>query len=129
MTLRQYLVVMIAGTALAWAAVAAIIVAVNPAEASLVLLIFLYLSLFLAILGTLAVLGFLVRAVLFRQKMDLTRQVAVSFRQGVLLSALAVGALLFSSRGWLNWWTGIAMVVILTTVELIIISAKVRPRA
>lgn len=126
MTLRQYLTIMTAAAVLAWGAVATVILSVHPSDASSAILAFLYLALFTALAATLAVVGFLVRAALLRASFDVARQVAVSFRQALLLSFAATLALLLSSRDWLNWWSATFIIIGLTGIELLVISAKIK---
>jgi hypothetical protein len=126
MTLRQYLAVMSVAALLGWGGVATVVLTVNPAEAAAVLLVFLYLSLFTALTCTITVAGFLARAVLLKANFDLQRHVAVSFRQGVLLALSAVMALFLSSHGWLYWWSGLLIIVVMTALETLMISAKIK---
>lgn len=126
MTLRQYQVIMGVGAALAWAATATVVLTVSPEAASPTLVVFLYAAIFLALLGTLAVLGLAARAFLKKRGTEPTAQVAASFRQAALLAALATASLFLSSRGWLNWWSALVMVAVFTGAELLLISVKVK---
>lgn len=126
MTLRQYLTLMGMGTALAWSAVALILFGVDPTETSGAVFVIFYVSLFLAITGTLSVIGFLMRVLVLRKQYFISRQVAVSFRQAVLLAALTVGGLILQSRSLLHWWTAALLVAAMTVLEFFFISTKMR---
>ncbi len=126
MTLRQYLVLMGMGTALSWAAVALIVTSVDPFATQAVVLGAFYASLFLALTGTISLLGFTLRVVLLRGQLVVSRQVAVSFRQAVLLGLLVIIALVLKSWALLTWWNALLVVAALTLLEFFFISAKVK---
>lgn len=126
MTLRQYLVLMCIGTALAWAAVALIVSSVDPFETQSVVFGAFYASLFLALTGTLSLIGFTARVALLKEKLVVSVQVAVSFRQAVLLALLIVVSLFLKSRSLLTWWNALMIVAALTVLEFFFISAKVK---
>ncbi len=126
MTLRQYLTIMGVGTALAAAAVALILFGVDPTETSAAVFVIFYVSLFLAATGALSIVGFLLRVLVLRKQYFISRQVAVSFRQAVLLAALIVGALILQSRSLLHWWTAALMVAAMTVLEFFFISTAMR---
>lgn len=126
MTLRQYLTMMSAGTAAAWAAIVVIVTQVDPAEAPTPVIGVLYLCLFVALTGTFAVLGFLARIFVLRKTFQLSRQVMVSFRQAGLLAGVAVIGLFLESRSFLNWWNGLLLAAMATALESFFISAASR---
>lgn len=126
MTLRQYLLMMGAGTLLSWTAVALIVLTVDPADTQSVVFAALYFSLFLGLTGLLSITGFLLRVWLLRKDFVLSRQVLVSFRQALLLSLILVMALILQSRTLLNWFNAVLMIAGLTLVEFFFISTKVR---
>ena len=59
----------------------------------------------------------------------LSRLVGLSFRQAVLLSALAVGALVLRSRDLLSWWNCLLLIIVATVVEFIFISLERKPKS
>ena len=85
-----------------------------------------YISLFLALVGTFSVLGFVMRVILLKKHFFLSRQVAVSFRQALLLSLLITAALVLQSRSLLTWWTALLVVAALTLLEFFFITAKIK---
>src|SRR5687768_4702507 len=126
MTLRQYLLLMGVGTALAWSAVGLIIGTVDPTDTQPVVFGVFYASLWLALTGTLSIIGFVLRVALLKKQLVVSRHVAVSFRQAVLLSLLVVVSLFLQSRSLLTWWNALLIVAALTVLEFFFISAKVR---
>jgi hypothetical protein len=126
MTLRQYLTIMSAGTAAVWASVVVIVTQIDPAEAPLPVIVIFYLALLAALTGTFAVIGFALRIMILRKTHMLSRQVLVSFRQAALLAALGVIAVVLRSRGALNWWNSILLILAATALEFIFISLASR---
>jgi hypothetical protein len=124
MTLRQYLILMTAGTSLSWIAVGLIVATVDPNKAPLAVFAVFYASMFLAMTGTFSVIGFLMRIGLLKQQLVVSRHVAVSFRQSLLLASLVVIAMYLASKSLLNWWNALIIVAGLTIFEFFFISAK-----
>ena len=127
MTLRQYLLLMAVGTALAWSGVGLIIATVDPTDTQPVVFGVFYACLWLALTGLLSLVGFVFRVALLKKQLVVSRHVAVSFRQAVLLSLLVVVALFLQSRSLLTWWNALLIVAALTVLEFFFISAKTRP--
>lgn len=117
---------MAAAALLGWGGVVTVVMSVSPAEVSAILLVFLYLSLFTALTCTITVAGFMARAALLKKNFDLQRHVAVSFRQGILLALAAICALILSSQGWLHWWSSVAIIAVMTALETMMITAKLK---
>ncbi len=128
MSLRAYLAFMGFGTILAAATFFLVLFRVDPGAAGWLGFTLFYLSLGLALSGAVSIIGFLIRVVTHRDEM-LSHLVALSFRQAVLLSALAVAALILHSRNLLSWWNSILLVVVATIVEFIFISLEHKPTA
>lgn len=126
MTLRQYLALMTSGTAIAWTAVYLIVTNVDPFKAPLAVFVVFYASLFLALTGAFSVIGFILRIALLKQQLVVSRHVAISFRQSLLLAALLSFALYLNSRQLLTWWNALIIVAALTVLEFFFISTKIR---
>jgi hypothetical protein len=116
------------GTALSWSAVALVVLAVDPERASLPIFGVLYVSLWLAVSGTLSLLGFAARRALLRDSQPVSRQVGASFRQAVVLSLFLVVTLIIKERGLLTWTRIVILASLFTAVELFFISARRRRR-
>lgn len=123
MTFRQYLFWMALSTALCWLGVFSIVNIVDPVEGGLLGLALFYAALSLALIGTFSVLGMLFRAML-RKHEAATRHVAISFRQGLLLTILVVGSLILQSRMILTWWNLLLFAGTLTVLEFFLISFR-----
>jgi hypothetical protein len=126
MPLKHYLLLMVLGTALAWSAVALVIGTTDPTTAQPLIFGAFYVSLFLALTGTFSVAGFILRIGLLKQQLVVSRHVAISFRQAILLALLVVTALFLQSQSLLTWWSAIIIVMALTLLEFILISAQMR---
>lgn len=102
MTLRGSLLVFGMGTVLAWGAWLLILFSVEPAANGMVGELFFFGSLFLAITGTLTILGVLGRN---RASSALPSiHLAAAFRQGALIAIATVGALVLRRFQYLRWW-------------------------
>ncbi len=127
MTLKKYLNLMSVLTIICWLAWVFVIFFVNPEETGLIGFILFYFSLFLAILGTAAIIGFLIR-VRFN-KGPVFKQVEVSFRQGIWLSLLVVGLFLLQNLGILRWWNGLFLLLFLMFLEFFFLSSRKKYKA
>ena len=102
MTLRGSLVLFGIGTLLSWGAWVLILTTVPPRANALWGELFFFGSLFLALTGTLTILGLLGR---IRTSAALpSAHVSAAFRQAVLIATAAVGALLLQRFQSLRWW-------------------------
>lgn len=123
MTLRDYVIVMGIGTAAAWLAFAVVVVSIDPVRAGWLGLAFFYLTLGLSAIGTLSIGGAAVRVRVHPGDMP-SRQVAMAFRQAVLLSVLLIVSLVLLSAGFFRFWTAILLVLAFATVELAFLSSQ-----
>lgn len=126
MSLRAYLTIMGFGTIVAAATFFLVLFRVDPATAGTLGFVLFYLSLFFAVTGAVSIVGFLIRVLMHREEM-LSRLVGLSFRQAVLLAALAVGALALHARDLLSWWNSVLLVAAVTIVEFFFISLEKKP--
>jgi hypothetical protein len=126
MTLRQYLLLMAFGTALAWTAVGIVVTSADPAESQAVVFAVLYAAVLLALTGTFSIAGLALRVWLLSRQTLISRQVAISFRQSVLLSMLLTVALILKGQDLLTWWTALLLIAAITVLEFFFISAKLR---
>jgi hypothetical protein len=96
----------------------------NPEKAGALGFILFYLSLFLAILGTTAIIGFLVRARL--GKTPIFVQVSIAFRQGLWLSGMITVYLILKGLNLLRWWNFTIFVLLIIIIEAMILTGKKR---
>lgn len=120
MNFKQFLTIMILGTILCWAMFVLVIFNINPANGAIALLLF-YSSLFLSLIGTLAILGSVIRIFLFKKEI-IFREVKSSLRQALLFSFLFVVILMLQSKRILAWWNVLFLVVALAAFEGLMVS-------
>ncbi|NQV89945.1 hypothetical protein HQ487_00885 [Candidatus Uhrbacteria bacterium] len=123
MSFRSYLIFMTLGTLTAWMTWAVVLHGVDPTRAGALGLLLFYITLTMALFGSISLLGMLIR--LWVSRGEIASRIAVrSFRQGVLLTTLFVSSLLLFSQGWFRWWTMFLVVVIVGLVELTFLSSR-----
>ena len=120
MSLRQYVIFMLAGTVLCWVAFGLVVMNLNPIEASWPVFVFFYLTLFLALVGTFALLGMAFRLFILRHEV-VFRQVMIAYRQAFSFSFIVVMALFLQSQHLLFWWSLFLLVGALTFVEFAVL--------
>jgi hypothetical protein len=124
MTLRQYLILMSLGAMLCWIAWFFVILSGPPAEATFVGFLFFYLSLGLALMGTLSVVVFLIRRLTLKNDELIFRHVRKTFRQSILASLMVIIMLILLAASLLKWWSLLLLVLIWSTLEVIIFSGR-----
>ncbi len=126
MTFKGYVNVMALGTAASWMAWLIVLVSVDPTRAGAVAFLLFYATLAPALIGSLAIIGALVR--IWRHPESLTaRHVTRAFRQATFLSLAVLGALMLLAKGLFTWWVTLLFVLSLGLLELVFQSAE-RPR-
>lgn len=123
MTFRHFLIVMTLATVFAWMSWIVVLVSIDPARSGGLGQLFFYLSLTGALFGTVSLSMAGIRIWLNRDHV-ISRQVAKSFRQGVLLTGLIIGALLLLPANLFRWWTIGLMVGFLALIELACLSIQ-----
>lgn len=124
MTIRQYLMLMLTGTVFAWSAVLLIMTMIDPTDTQPVVFAVFFTSLFLSFTGTFSVLGFVSRIAVLGKDQQLSRQVAISFRQAAILASLLTLALFLQSKSMLSGWNAFLAVALATSLESFFITAK-----
>lgn len=117
MSFRIYLAIMSVATLASWLAWVIVVLNTNPFETSALGFVLFYITLLMGLVGTLTLAGLSYRVVVLKRHDVLMREVRVSFRHAVLLSAIAVFALGLSAYGLLKWWAVLALVVVMLLVE------------
>ena len=128
MTLRSYLIIMSITTAVCWAAFAFVIWTVDPLVTNWIGFMLFYVSLFLAIIGTAALAGFVVRFVALKKDLH-WRLVKEAFRQSFLLATLVVVSLYLLSHHLFTWLNLLFLVLALSILEFFLISYEKTPPA
>ncbi len=113
---------MLGATLLAWLAFFLVINSFDPQQGNILVFVFVYFSLFLSILGTLALLGVFLRK-LWQRKRELSSTiVSESFRQAFIFAAVLIIALILQVADLLNWWNILLLIIFATLLEFIILS-------
>jgi len=123
MTLRTYLISMLIATSLCWLGWGMILFTINPTTTNLLGFSLFFISLFLAITGTAAIIGFLVRFILLKHELAF-RSVKDAFRQSFLFAFLMIAALFLLSKGLFSWTNLVFLIIGLSSLELFLISNK-----
>jgi len=123
MTLRAYLIAMMLATVICWTVFAFIIFSINPFATNWIGFSLFYLSLFLSLVGTSALVGFLIRFV-WLHKVLAFHSVSEAFRQSFLFSALIVIGLLLLSKNMFTWLNALLLAAGLSVLEFFLISYK-----
>jgi hypothetical protein len=125
MSLKQYLIIMIIATLICWGALAMVIFNVDPETTGLAGFGLFYVSLFLALTGTISLIGLLIRRAIDRQQL-IVRQVGLAFRQAISFAFLIVILVYLQSQRLLTWWNLLILMVALTVLEFFLISYRRR---
>lgn len=124
MTLRRYLFLMSVASLLCWLAWIFVLLSIDPATSGLLGFMFFYLSLWLAVVGSFSVLGFLARRLVIHEDEIVFRHVKQTFRQSIIVASLTVLALLFLAHELLAWWNVMLLILAAVFVEGIIFTNR-----
>jgi len=94
---------------------------VNPETTNSVGFFLFYLSLFLLIIGATAIIGFVVRFIIFRHEL-IINTVKVAFRQSFFFAAFSVAVLFLLSRNLLSWLNLSILIIGLSALEFFLLS-------
>lgn len=108
-------------TILAWLGFFIIITSFDPTQGSWLVYAMFYMMLFLSVLGTLSLLGFLFRILFYGKRARLKVLVIESFRQAIIFSAVVVLALMLQAGRVLTWWNMLLLIVLATVIEFVIL--------
>jgi hypothetical protein len=111
---------MLVGTILAWGAFGGVTANTSPDSAGPVGFALFFVTLYVALVGTFALIGLVLRKLLMRSELP-TKQVWISFRQSFSFALLIVVALFLQSKSLLYWWNVLFLVIALTFVEVAVL--------
>ena len=120
MTLKQYLILMTFGTVICWASWGVTIWSIDPDHAGFLGFVFFYASLFLALLGTFSVLGFMIKKKTLGDDELIFRHVKRTFRQGAMLAFFCLMLLAFRQMQILTWWNAVLIAILFAVLEGIV---------
>ncbi len=121
MTLRGYLITMLSATLICWFCWIFVIITINPTETNWIGFLLFYLSLFLALIGTAAICGFIIRFIALKQEL-VFRLVKDAFRQSFLFAFLIIASLYLLSQNLFSWLNLFFLVMGLSIFELFLLS-------
>lgn len=123
MSLKFYLWIISICTVLCWAAWLSVVFYINPLSTGFLGLLFFYLSLLFALIGTLSLVGFSVR-IIFKTTDLWHRLLNTSSRQAIILSIMIILALIIQSFRFLFWWNLLFLVIMALLVEVFLVSYR-----
>ena len=123
MTLRSYLITMILITVVCWLTWLFVIFTVNPDVASWLGFVLFYLSFFLALAGSAAIVGFVIRFIALKKVLAF-RLVRDAFRQSFLFAFLISASLFLLSKNLFNWPNLFFLIAGLSALEFFMISYR-----
>ena len=121
MTLKSYITIMTILTLICWGAFVYVLFTINPDSTNWIGFSLFYVSLFLSLVGSSALLGFTVRFVALKQILAF-RSVKEAFRQSFLFAALVVLSLFLLSQGLFTWLNLAFLVMGLSILEFFLLS-------
>lgn len=116
MSHNRYLAIIGSAGVLSWIAWIVVLNKLDPFASTGLALGLFFLSLFVALICTFTVVGFYFRVWLNKNEIYYNH-INIAFRQGVLLTFLAIGSLAFQLLGVLTWWSGLLFIAAITLVE------------
>lgn len=122
MNIKQLIITIIITTLICWLVWFMVLFQFDPKEGVMGILIF-YTSLFFALAGTFFLFSFTWRKLLNKLALEY-KIVGKSFRQSVFFSVLAILMLFLQSQSLLTWWNIILLVLGVSILEFLFISAR-----
>lgn len=121
MSVKQYILFLACGTAIASCAWFIVLISINPVTAGTFGFLAFYVTLFLALMGFFSTIATFTR-VLRKKHITIESMMKVSLRQGLLLTLLFISALILLSKGFLSIPLLLLIVLIVTIIEFIALS-------
>lgn len=128
MSLIRFLIILAIGTILSWTALIVVVTTLDPFTNPVVAPMLFFVSLWLAMIGTMTLIGFFVRH-WFEKTGVPFQQTAIALRQAALIST-GLAVLLFLQRAqFLNGWTFILVILLIAGVELFFLAGHTQRSA
>ena len=121
MNLRQYLIVLTLGTAVALSAWFIVLLAIDPVHAGTLGFFVFYVTMMAGVAGVLTILGTIIRARRSSEE-QVGTAVARSLRQGLLLTVLVVGSLMMLAKGFFSTTTAFLLILLVAVIEFLFLS-------
>lgn len=116
MNFKQFIQLTIVSTLVAWGIWIFLLFSIDPVFAGLFEFTLFYLTLFIAVSGTVLAIAVATRVQL-KPDIILFRHVVTSFRQSLLLGVLFLGSLLLLSKNLFTWWSIFILIGLLSLIE------------
>lgn len=123
MKVKVFLFLITFGVVLLWLGWGIIIFYLNPEQVGVLGFTTFYSSLFLALLGTIFLIGNFFRAKLFKKQI-IYRRINTSLRQAIFFSLLIIGWAFLHSNSLDTWWNILLFIIALTILEFFFVSRK-----
>lgn len=123
MSFKSFFLLIILGTVLSWIAWGMVIFNFDPNRVSWLQFIAFYVSLFMALGGSIFIIIDWLKSKIFKRQLLIFR-VRASIRHGILFSILLLGWAFLRSQGLLAWWVLLLLILILTVLEFFFISLQ-----
>ena len=124
MTIKQFLTIIGFATFVCWATWGVVLWNIDPYEASLLHMSFFYVSLFLALTGTVATALYAGYHFFGDVQVPVFRYVKKSMKQGVLIASLLVGLLFLQGIQAFNMWTLVLIGLLIAFIASLNLSHK-----
>lgn len=121
MSLRLYLLIMSVMTALCAVMFGYILFTVDPETTNSVGFTLFYLTLFLLVSGATAIIGFIIRFIIFRHDLVINT-VKIAFRQSFFFAGFIVAVLFLLSKNLLSWLNLAILIIGLSALEFFLLS-------
>jgi len=123
MSVRQYILFLASGTAIAVCAWFIVLISINPVTAGAFGFLSFHITLFVALIGVFATLATLIR-VRRKKHPSVESMIKVSLRQGLFLSILVEGALILLSKGYLTTISLLIFILVISILEFLFLSVE-----
>lgn len=122
MTYFAYIAFMLLGTIMSGGVWLWTIISINPETSGATGILLFYTATFLTLVGVFALLGLLLRVVLFRSTEMKYFIVRTTFRQAVLLALMSEFVLALIKYGFLTWWSFGLLFLLIVSLEFFLSS-------
>ncbi len=123
MTLRSYLTVMSILTLITWGIFLFVASTVDPYSTNWLGFVLFYAALFIALVGLITLIGFLIRFVILQQGLAFNL-IKLSFRQSFILAAFIIFGLYLQAHNLLTWLNLVFLVGVFSILEIFLITNR-----
>jgi len=123
MTTRSFSILIFLGTILSWINLIGVLLYIDPYQSKATGIIFFYLSISMALTGSLYLLGFIIRKRIAKYQ-PAFQKLRVAWRQAIWFTILIVVLVLLHQYGLLTAWNLALLLIILVVLEFFFISYK-----